>query len=186
VRQRGHTVFEMLIGSVIAMLIGTGLFQLMRASYANEQNINSANNAATNVRAPIDILADHLRSAQQVESDNYAVIKEGHLSDISYYTDNAGSFVRYRLNGTNLERTDGGNTTIAVRSVTSLTFTYYTSQVYNDTSGITATTDSHEPTTAERPKIAVIDIYAAVNVGGVVRTITTRVRLRNSPRKNSL
>jgi prepilin-type N-terminal cleavage/methylation domain-containing protein len=184
--RRGHTLIEMLVGLIIALIVGAGLFQFMRASYADEDVQANNNNAITNVRGPTDVLADHLRDAQTYSGDSYAAIKTGALSDITYYTDNTGATVRYWLSGTNLQRTDPGGTTIVAQNVTALSFTYYTMPTYNDVAGTTVTTNSHVPSAAERPLLAVIDIQVTLTAGGVSRTALTRVRLRNSPRKQTV
>jgi hypothetical protein len=184
--RRGSTLIEMLVGILIALLIGAGIFQLMRTSYATEESITTGNNAITNARAPVDVLADHLRNAQQVEADSYAVIKEAAESDITYYADTAGDPVRYRLVSNRIDRTTSAGTTTVATGVTSLSFKYYVSATYNESAGVTATTNPNAPTDAERPKLAVIEITATIAVGGVPRSYTTKVRLRNSPRKTVL
>ncbi|MGI8922731.1 MAG: PulJ/GspJ family protein [Fimbriimonadales bacterium] len=184
-RQRGSLMMEMLIGSVIAILIGTVVFRAFLTSASSRENVIGQNKAAAAARAPIDALADHLRNSQlfaTLLSPNGSVLAAGTRSDITYHATTAGEQVRYFLRGSQLIRVVDGTETVALRDVSTLSFTYYRAPKYNWPDSI-ATTNPHAPTFAEMPFLTAIHIKASVTIDGYKSYYSSVVRLRNSPRK---
>lgn len=181
-RERGSLMIEMLVGSIIAVLIGAVVFHAFVSAADAKDVVIGQNKSAANARAPIDVMADHLRNAQMYTSTN-AVLYDAAQSDITYYSDKAGSKIRYYLsNGDLLRQVGDATATTALQDVTSLTFTYYKASAYNSTS-TTTTTNSHVPTTAELPYITSVRIDAVVQLDGYTTEYSSTVRLRNSPKR---
>ena len=85
-----------------------------------------------------------------------------------------------------MKKTDASGTTVLLTDVQSLQFTYYVSSSANFTSTTaqwTTTTNANAPTAAEIPNIGAIGINVTINSNGYTRTLSTIVRLRNSPAK---
>lgn len=182
-------MIEMLVCVVIIMLIGAGILGYFNASHSSFEANRVGNMAITDARQPIDIVADHIRNAQQYTTDNvtYSVIQSAAASSVTYYTDAAGSTVTYALNGSNLERTDSTGTTVVLTGLTALNFKYFlsnSSTTYYFTS--LTETDPSGFTLTERSRITVIEISGSVTVQGIPRSFRTQIRLRNSPRKTKL
>lgn len=185
-RRRGTTLVELLVALIILMVIGLGAFQFFISSNLAHESVVAGNAAITDARQPVDIVADHLRNAQQYTTDSitYSVISAATATSVTYYVDSAGATVNYALSGTTLQRIDATGTTNVLYNVSSLTFTYYlsptTSTYYTDTLTVG---DPSLFTVTERARIAEIKIAGSVTVDGYPRSFSTVVRLRNSPRK---
>jgi len=182
-KARGVVLFELLVGALIALLLGSVLLQVFASTFTARSAITGQNVAATSSRQPLDWLADHLRNAWLYNNGTeYKVFSAATGNDLSYYINNNGDSIRYYLSNGELRRVEGGNTTVEALNITSLTFTYYKSAEYNSAAAIT-TADSHAPTAAELPLLSAVHIAATMNVDGFQSYYETLVRLRNSPRK---
>ena len=188
-RARGGSLIELLVALAIMMVVGAGLFQFFVTSHLSHESVRVGNMAITDARQPIDIVADHIRNAQQYTTDNitYSVIHSATASSVTYYANEAGATVQYALSGGNLVRTDAGGATTVLSNVSSLTFKYLLSNS-GTTYYFTALTEG-DPSAfnlTERSRITVIEIAGSVTVDGYPRSFKTQIRLRNSPRKTKL
>lgn len=182
-KARGIVLFELLIGALIALLLGSVLLQVFSSTFTARSVITGQNVAATTSRQPLDWLADHLRNAWLYNNGTeYKVLAAATASDLTYYINNNGDSIRYYLTNGELRRVAAGSETVEARNITSLTFTYYKSAEYNSATTIT-TVDSHVPTAAELPLLSAVHIAATMTVDGFQSYYETLVRLRNSPRK---
>jgi prepilin-type N-terminal cleavage/methylation domain-containing protein len=188
-KTRGFTLIESMVASIILILVGLGMYAAFFDTAMSRESIMYANNATTNGREPIDVVADHLRNAQQYTADNvtYTCISAAGASSVTYYTDSAGSTITYYLESGSLKSDQGGTVKTVVTGLSTLTFTYYlaasTSSYYSTS---LAATDPSTFGATERARIAAILISGSVAVNGYPRSFSTMVRLRNSPRKVSL
>jgi Tfp pilus assembly protein PilW len=185
--RRGTVLIEMLVSSLVALLIGAAVLACVQVTAQTNATILGQNNTDSVARRPLDILADNLRNAQVYGTTGASCIQAATTSSLSCYTDSAGSYVRFWQDSTTtpatFKKTSGATTTILITGVTSLIFTYYTSTgLYSPASSSWATTvDPNNPTATELTKVAAIGIKATVTVNGYTRTLSSVVRLRNSP-----
>jgi len=186
--QRGAILVDMVVGLLASFLVGAVLMSAMQSTVTARETVNEQNESQTNVRQPIDIVADHLRNAQLTSASPYVVIKDGTATSVTYYSDSAGGYVTYALRGTTLERSEDSTEltgTPVLIGVTSLRFTYYKIATYN-AAGFAPCTSPSAPSSAELPRLAAIQIDATVTQDGFTATYSTLVRLRNSPKKTRL
>lgn len=189
-RLRGGMLVELLVSLVILMVIGAGIFQYFVAANIGNESVMSGNKATTDARQPVDIVADHIRNAQQYTGNGgvtYSVVHSASPTSITYYGTEGGATVTYALSGTTLQRTDASGTTDVLFNVSSLNFRYFLapgSTVYYSTSLVEG--DPATFTLTERSRIAVVELSGSVIVNGYPRTFKTEIRLRNSPRKARL
>lgn len=188
-KQRGGSLIELLVALAIMMVVGAGLFQFFVTSHLSHESVRVSNMATTNARQPIDIVADHIRNAQQYTTDNitYSVIHSATASSVTYYADEAGATVQYALSSGNLVRTDASGATTVLSNVSSLAFKYFLSS--SGTTYYFTSLAEGDPATfnlTQRSRITVIEISGAVTVDGYPRSFKTQIRLRNSPRKTVL
>lgn len=188
----GITFIELLVSLLMTIVVAGGLFSVFKNTFESRDFVVGQGGAETAARTPIDVLADHIRNAQQCHIGSgsavtdYSVIANGTATSVTYYkSDSSTDTVQYRLNGTNLERIADGATTTVLSGVQSLVIKYYVPSTaggnYNN-SGVQLIAGA-SPTAAERPLLIQISIAASVKVDGYVRDMTSLVRLRNSPRK---
>jgi len=187
--RRGGMLVELIVSLLVAMLIGAGIFEYFNSSSNAFESNRIGNMAITDARQPIDIVADHIRNAQQYTPDGttYTVIESAAATSITYYADGSGATVTYALDGTDLERTDSSGTEVVLSNVTSLQFKYFLSNS-STTYYFTDLTES-DPSTftlVERSRVTVVEVSGAVTVQGTPRSFRTQIRLRNSPRKTKL
>lgn len=187
-RRRGLTLVELLIAGLLITVAGGALVGIFGMSFRVHDVVIGQNIAYSEARKGVDLMADHIRNAQLNKNTGSGVLNSvlhsGSLNDITYYTDEAGTQIRYRLNGTNLERTDDSVTTVSAADVQSLTLTYYKLTSYNGT--WTQTIDPNAPTAAELPTIGGVEIRVSIAKDGYTTEYKSLVRLRNSPRKHKL
>lgn len=187
-RSRGLSLVEVLISGILVLVAGGALVGVFGMSFRAHDVVIGQNIAYSDARKGIDLMADHIRNAQLNKNTGSGVLNSvlhsGAINDIVYYTDDAGSQVRYGLNGTDLERTDSNGTTVTVGGVQSLTLTYYKLASYNG--AWTLTTDANAPTAAELPTIGGVEIRVSIAKDGFTTEYKSLVRLRNSPRKHKL
>lgn len=183
-------MIESLVSVMLVSVLLLGLYSLMGAVSVVQTVTYDMTASIRDARNALDTMADHLRNAQLCSGTGGSLVTDsavetGSTNDVTYYSDAAGTPVRYRLSGTNLIRTAGGSDTTALTNVTSLSFTYYTSTTYNS-GALVATTNSHAPTATELPRLAAIGISASTTTNGRTMGYTTLVRLRNSPKRANL
>jgi hypothetical protein len=153
---------------------------------------NMAQSEANN-RSAVDTMADHVRNAT-VATSTGAVLSAATASSFTYYTSAAGATVQYALSGGNLVRTPSGGSAVTVAyGITSLTITYYLAAASTagstyayETGPLSTMTTTTAPTTAQLPSVAAMTIVASSTLKGVPTTMTTTVRLRNSPVKTAM
>ena len=190
-RIRGGMLIELLVTLVILMIIGAGVFQYFVSANIGNESVMSGNAAITYARQPVDIVADHIRNAQQYTSNGgvtYSVIHAAGPTSITYYGTEAGAQVTYALSGSTLQRTDAGGTTDVLTNISSLNFRYFLapgSTVYYSSVALVEG-DPATFTLTERSRIAVVELSGSVVVNGYPRSFKTEIRLRNSPRKQRL
>jgi hypothetical protein len=178
----------MLVGLLASFLVGAVLMSAMQSTVTARETVNEQNESQTNVRQPIDLMADHLRNAQLTTATPEKAVSAASATSVTYYTDSAGSQVTYFLSGSNLMRTEGDATmspSTVLTGVTSLQFTYYKIATYN-AAGFAPCSSPSAPTTAELPRLSAVQIDATVAQDGFTATYSTLVRLRNSPKKTRL
>jgi type II secretory pathway pseudopilin PulG len=166
-RQSGMTLIEVLIVGLMTVLIGCGLWTLLRSSYDSQQNLLDQNTAGASVRVNVDTIVDGLRQATSISAAT--------ISDLTYgYSDSAGNShtIRYWTNNGNLLRTIDGapnGGTVVGTGVTLLTFTYYTWNVNSWVSTVSPSTPS---------LIGAVDVTIQTNVNGATRLASGSVQIR--------
>jgi Tfp pilus assembly protein PilW len=192
--QAGSSLLELLMSLLMTMVVAGALFSIFVNTYSMHDVVVGQGATEARSRTPIDLMADHLRNAQQyfvggneALVTNYKVVSAANATSVTYYRSNSSTdTVRYFLDGTLLRRTAGGTTTVAMSGINSLELIYFkaptTQGLYNNAS-VVSTTDPHQPTAAELPYLSQIQIKANVVQDGFTRELQTLVRLRNSPRK---
>ena len=187
-RHRGLSLVEVLIAGILVLVAGGALVGIFGMSFRAHDVVIGQNIAYSEARKGIDLMADHIRNAQLNRNTGSGVLNSvlhsGTINDIVYYADDTGAQVRYRLNGTDLERTYNNVTTVSVGGVQSLTLSYYKLSSYNGT--WVPTTDANAPTAAELPTIGGVEIRVSIARDGFSTEYKSLVRLRNSPRKHKL
>lgn len=164
---RGMTLIETLVTGLVAIMLGAGLWTLLRSSYDSQYALVNQNAVNAEARATVDVFADHLRGA--------ATITAASASDVTF-TDSGGNTYRYWKSGSTLRYTVNGSPTGGAqmqRNLTSLTLTYWT---WTGTSWTTSTSPSNLTT------IAGVDIAATSSVNGASRSISSTVRFRQIQR----
>ena len=206
VNTRGMTLIELLIASLLALIVASGLLVLIQTTYTAQDTLFGQNAAYSRVRLAIDRISDNVRSAQLFPNSNVAgqAIKDAGIFNgypyLQFYTDSSGgNTTKYWLDinaspmtlKKELYSTSTGSDTIydMVYNVTALTYTFYTQSATSFNSNTTSwptTADPQRPTSAEYANIGAVKIALTVNLDGNVRTLTSLVRLRNSPYKAHL
>jgi len=188
-RRRGRTLVEALIASLLSLFIGSALLMLIQSTMTARVSILDGGAAGRDLRTVLDTLENNLRNAQMVSGTG--AFSSATANSVTCYTDTTGTATaRYWLDTSSspysFKQTVGGTTTVLLTDVQSITFTYYTSSSSNYTSPSSqwsTTANANAPTTTEISNIGAIGITVSVTSGGVSRTLTTFVRLRNSPSK---
>ena len=193
----GITLIEMLVSLLMTLVISGALFGVFVNTFNSRETVVGQGTAETNARTPIDVLADHLRNAQQywttggtnpTSASQSSVIANASATSVTYYASNSSTdTVMYWLDGTTLKRTDSSGVSSVMTGVQKLSFTYYKTDAnanYNNFSvALCSGTNGTSATSAELPYICQITIDASVLVDGYSREIVSVVRLRNSPYK---
>ena len=171
-RRRGITLIEILLAGMIMVIIGAGLFNLIRSSYDSQYILMNQNNANTDARAAVDTLADNVRGL--------ATLTAGTSSGL-IFTDTSGNAIRYWYNSTSKTiRTSTNGTpslgTQVIKDVQSLVFTYWS---YNGSTWSSSTSPS------PLSNVGAIDITAVVNSNGYQRQVFSSVKLRQKRFNNT-
>ncbi len=192
-RNRGSLLIETLCALLIGLLTGAALLSLMQLTMNVRSSTSGPGGADAEARTQLDKLCDRLRNSQSnVVGSAKQVFSAAATSDLTMYSDTSGSTLRLWLDTSSspyvLKQTTvvaGTTTTTTILSgVTALQFSYYqqTSASYNAASGsYVSTSNSHSPTTAERPYLCCVNVSITVGFNGFSRNIYSLVRLRNSP-----
>ena len=186
-RHRAGVLVEVLVSSLVALFVGAGLVQLVQVDGVSTSLALGQNNADSQTRLPLDVLVDNIRRAYPYKSATPSCVEAAGATTIAVYTDSAGNYVTYSLDTSTspatLKRTKAGVSTVIVTGVTSLQFTYYTSAGLYTTTGNSwvTTVNPNSPTATELPTIASVGISLTMTINGYSRTLSSFVRLRNSP-----
>ena len=183
----GTTVVELLVGSLLALLTGAALFNLMQANYTGQSAVQGQNFANASSRQALDILEDTLRNAQSIQSGSvFQALAAASDSDVTCYTgSNASQYTRIWLSNGTLWRT---KTIAGIASapepltigVQSLTMTYLVPAGGQYTAASGSWSVSAGPN-GELPNIGAVQIHIVVTINGSTRALESFVRLRNSP-----
>src|SRR5437867_3811182 len=118
--RRGMTLMELLISGLIMALIGTGIYNMIRASYDSQNRIINQNTSIARSRQAVDDWVDQLRGAANItQADNTSVT----------LVNNAAQTIKFWKSGTDIRRTINSLPTagdIVVRNVSALDLTYWT------------------------------------------------------------
>ena len=206
VNSRGMTLIELLIASLLALIVASGLLVLIQTTYTAQNTLFGQNATYSRVRLAIDRISDNVRSAQLYPNSSatgQAIQAAGIYNGLPYlqvYTDSSGgNTTTYWLDTTatpitlkkELYSTSTGSDTTydMVYNVTALKYTFYiqAATTFNfSTVDWPTTADPQRPTSSEFPNIGAVKIELTVNLDGNVRSLTSVVRLRNSPYKTHL
>jgi len=186
--RRGATLVETLIASLLSLFVGSALLMLIQSTMVARTTVLDGNASMRDTRDCLDALANNIRNAQFYGSTG--VFSAATANSVTMYTKSDGTTsARYWLDTTttpySFKSTIGGTTTVLLTDVRSVTFTYYLNASTNFTSATTwsAAASPSAPTAAEIPNIGSVTMTVTITNGGVSRTLTTRIRLRNSPAK---
>lgn len=191
-KSAGFSLMEMMVVSLITIAVSGALFAVFMNTLTNNRVVQGINESDKGAREQLDTLVDHVRNAQQYRPDAstpYRVISAGTETSLTYYTDSAGSTVRYYLSGGALRRdatNAGGADTVVFENVTALEFKYYKATGSDYYTNTVPTTDVHAPAAEELRFLAQIDLTVTVSIQGQARQMFCQVRLRNSPYKSRL
>jgi len=189
-KQNGSMLIDLLVSVFISLLAGAGLVTLYMTTTKMQTTYLGQTDVDAQARQALNVLSDSVMDAysyQTVASPaQFSAVQAASTNSITCYTNSSGAYTKYWFDSANkqLKKTTSTNvTTIMVRNVTALTFTYYkTSGNYNDTSANwVTTTNPNAPTNAELCFIGAVKIVETVTVNGLTRQFSTLARLRNSP-----
>ena len=187
--RRAATLIEALIAALLSLFVGTALLMLIQSTMTAKSSVTNEGATMRDVRRSLDTLANNLRNAQMVSGTG--VFSAASANSITCYTNTAGTATaRYWLDPSTtppgFKQNVGGVTTVLLTDVQSIQFTYYLDSGTNYTSpgaSWSTTSNPNAPTAGEIPNIGAVGITVTVNSGGISRTLTTIIRLRNSPSK---
>jgi Tfp pilus assembly protein PilW len=162
-RRRGMSLMELLIAGFIMSIIGTGIYQMIRASYDSQQRIVDENTVMARGRQAIDDWADQLRGAADITQANSSSIT---------FKNNAGQSIRFWKSGSNILKSvdnvpSAGQT--VVQNVNGLSFVYW---VWTGT----AWTSTNAPT--DLTKIGGLHMTTQILIGSAERIIVSDVKIR--------
>ncbi len=187
----GRTLLEALIATMLALFLGSALIMLVQSTITARSVVLDGNASMRDTRRSLDTLESGLRNAQMNAGQVFTAASSSSITCSTAMSGNATA--RYWLDTTttpySFKQTVGGVTTVLLTDVQSLALTYYVGTGANFTapSGQWATTtNANAPTAAELPNIGAVGITASITSGGVSHTLTTLVRLRNSPAKTHI
>ncbi len=181
-RTSGIALMDLIIGLAISLLVGAAGLQLIVATYNARTDVSGQNFVNALCRVQIDTIADTLRDAQIGPS--LCAFSAASKSDVTVYTDSSGDSVRLYLNTTvspyqlmRVRTTAGVAGTAAAigTGVISLQFTYYPAGSWS------TTLSPNYPSTSELPTIGAVGITVQMTVNGFTSSLTSLVRMRNSP-----
>jgi hypothetical protein len=184
---QGYSIIELLVGILCVTILSAALINAFSIGFKMHDTVIGQNLAYVEDRVAVDVMADHIRNAQTyVDGSNgtIAIASGASATSITYYSDAAGTTVRYRLSGTNLVRTTGGTDKTVATNISSLELTYYKSSSYNG--AWSTTTNAQAPADSELRLLAGVEINVSVAKDGYTNQYRSLVRLRNSPKKTAL
>jgi prepilin-type N-terminal cleavage/methylation domain-containing protein len=162
-RRRGFTLMEMIVTALVSVVLGAGIWTLMRSGYDAQYIVQNENYVNTTTRQAIDSFADNLRGAQA-----FTACDGGSMT----YTDNSGQSVRYWLSSGNLLKTVNGSPnggTVVVANISAVAFVYWT---WNGSAWVSATSSSTPST------VSAVDFSLTMSYNGASRKISGSVKLR--------
>jgi len=199
-RRRGFTLLQALLSIMFTGFVLAIVYQNLVTLWVGMSTAANMAQSEANNRSAVDTMADHVRNAT-VATASSSVLSAATSSSFTYYTSAAGATVQYALatdpnNSTlkNLVRTpSSGSATTVAYGITSLSITYYLAAASTagstfayETGPLSTMTTTTAPTTAQLPSVAAMTIVASSTMKGVPTTMTTTVRLRNSPVKTAM
>lgn len=186
--RRGSTLVEALVAALLSLFVGSALLMLIQSTMTARTTVQDGSASMRDTRDCLDALENNIRNAQMAGA--LGVFSTATINSITCYTNTAGTTTsRFWLDTTttpySFKQTVSGVTTLLLTDVQSIAFTYYVNSSTNYTSATTwaTSTNANAPTAAEIPNLGAVAISVTVTSGGVSRTLTTLVRLRNSPNK---
>ncbi len=196
-KKRGMTLVELLVASMLGLLVASALLIMVQTTYTAQDTLFGQNVTYARIRQAVDRLADNIRTSQLYPPgvSTGTALTSASISSLTCYTDTTGNnkirlFLDTGSSPSSLSKTlissTNSTTYNVVNNVQDLQFTYYVqsnSTFASSTSAWPTTTNPNQPTTAELPNVGAVKISVTVTVDGFSRTLTTMVRLRNSPYK---
>lgn len=192
----GAVMLEMLVVGLALALVATGLITVFRTSYTWETVLVQQSGANADARKVLDQFAEHVRGAQKIKVGNNpsTAVTAATSNSITFYSDSNASTAMYWMDSTTSPATlkvtkitaPGPSipvTIVLATGIQSLALTYY--KLPSGHSGPAnqwvTTTNPSVPTAAEYPLIGAVSITVTFGSGSTTRTMTSFVRLRNSP-----
>jgi len=192
-RRRGFTLLQALLSIMFTGFVLAIVYQNLVTLWVGMSTAANMAQSEANNRSAVDTMADHVRNAT-VATSTGAVLSAATSNSFTYYTSAAGATVQYSLSGGNLVRTPSGGSAVTVAyGITTLTITYYLagasttgSTFAYETGPLSTMTTTTAPTSPQLPSVAAMTSVASSTMKGVPTTMTTTVRLRNSPVKTAM
>jgi type II secretory pathway pseudopilin PulG len=182
--RRGMTLIEVLIVGVIMLIVGGGLVAIWDVTESSRERVFQTNDLVARTRNAIDLVIRRARGAQRCEQIGNGFVTNSVFAsaagnEFTYYTNDSGATCRIYLSGTELRAQVGNTITKLADDVTAVKFTYYLAEEYNGS--WLADENEVEPKVDVLPSIGGIKVDLTVSRDGESRTMTAKVRLRNSP-----
>lgn len=163
-RCRAVTLIEMLVGGMLALILGAAVVGLTYSTYDSRDVVMDQNTATTDARQAVDTIADRIRGASGLtQATASSVTFTAPDGTVCYWLDGGTGTLRTTLNGQ-----PGGGSVVA-GGVEMLSFTY-----------LTYASGSWESSTAPGDPAAVgaVAVTARVRVDGSVREFGSSIQIR--------
>lgn len=187
---KGTILIELIVSTLVALVIGAALITVIQTNITSQLILQGQNNTDVQTRMPLDILCDNIRNAQPYGTYPAPVLQAAGSATVSCYIDTTGDYAKFWIDTSTspatLKKTVGSTTTVLATGAQTLQFTYYVSggnYTPASTSWVT-TANPNAPTSGEIPNIAAIGISLTMSINGYTRTLSSLVRLRNSPQSS--
>jgi prepilin-type N-terminal cleavage/methylation domain-containing protein len=204
-KRLGVTLIELMVATIVLGLVMSGLLQLVIGIYNAQKAVTNlpdvqwaAEDAVKRIaadlrRAPLCNVASGCTESGQIED---AALREAAADSLSVYTQPGGKYHRYAINSGALERTVSGSTPVTT-TVTDATVTLALQYMKNAANGSgyyyqsstdpdSATWVTSLPNASDLKACAAVKLTASVTRAGYTGSYSTIVRLRNSPKKQTL
>jgi type II secretory pathway pseudopilin PulG len=180
----GMTLIEVLIATLIMVVLGAGLFTLIRSGYDSQTEVLGQNTANADARMAVDELADHIRGAQ-INGPNDGPLVMAEAQEIRFYDwydlydstqPHSLVVVRYWVSGSDLlQQVNGlpnaGKVVIYDLQTSGATFAF-TYMTYNGTSWVSSSSSSTPY------NVGAVKFMVPVLMSGRNRQISGSVRIR--------
>jgi type II secretory pathway component PulJ len=126
--RRGFSITELMVALCTLAIVLAGVYALQRQGLSSYLMGAGRVEAQSNARAALDLMVHELRYATAMTAVTGCDAGTSDITFSSLDDQNPTGLpvsLRYRLNGTNLERTKAGTTTVLIGGVQNLTFTCY-------------------------------------------------------------